>query len=294
MNIKRQHAFKTMQIRNNNNQPTTRVGLYNNLGLTMKAIVILCSILFFSCDKETDAGPQPNNDQPNDVLSKEPRFANSIVSTDIDFITNDDPNTFSSLNYIGQEEKEMPDSRNDNLMDAKAFVYKANFTDGNTIKIWAHSSFETETAAKKYAEMVTGPLGKLPTVMRKELSHVIIHKGDAGAFAESEGHFFMLYSENMETRVSNHDLEETVFHESMHAALQLKYREDAAWLKAQKDDNAFITEYAEKLPDLEDFPESAIFAYTMIKHPGRLSSEIESWVKTYNSNRLAFFKTIFS
>ena len=59
---------------------------------------------------------------------------------------------------------------------------------------------------------VAEAVGKLPTFMRRTLDHVVIHRGDETAFGESDGHFFVLYSENIKTRIRNHDLEETVFH----------------------------------------------------------------------------------
>jgi len=97
----------------------------------------------------------------------------------------------------------------------------------------------------------------------------------------------------METRISNHDLEETVFHESVHATLESIYKNDALWLKAQKDDAAFIIEYSANHPKIEDLLETAIFAYTILEHPGRLSSDIEEWIRKNTPQRLGFFSTIF-
>ncbi|WP_417857812.1 hypothetical protein [Xanthomarina gelatinilytica] len=234
-------------------------------------------------------------DEPTsiDSLTKVPLFKNSIVSTDIDFITDKDPNAFTYLQYIRQSKQEMPDRRNEQLMDENTYVFKAFFSDGNEVEIWVHSAFGSINKAKKYAQMLTGPLGKLPKFMRKKLLHVVIHKGDETAFSESEGHFFVLYSENMKTRISNHDLEETVFHESVHATLDSSYKNNKKWLKAQKDDNVFITKYGESKPNQEDFSETAIFAYTILKYQGRLSSEIEEWVLKNIPNRLSFFRDIF-
>lgn len=120
--------------------------------------------------------------------------------------------------------------------------------------------------------MITDPLIKLPEVLRKELLNVVIHNGDETAFGESEGHFFVLYFKNMETRKNNNDLEETVFHEAVHTTLDATYKNSKKWLKAQKNDGAFITEYGASKPNLEDLPETALFAYTIIKHSGRLPS----------------------
>ena len=222
-----------------------------------------------------------------------PLYRNSIVSTEIDFITDDDPSQFKALTYLGRGPREMPDKRHDKLMDENAYLFKASFLDGSSVEVWAHSSFASKDEAKRYALMLTGPLGKLPELMRKKLAHVVIHKGNETAFGESEGHFFVLYSENMDTRVRHHDLEETVFHESVHATIESKYRKSPAWLSAQKADAEFITEYAAKHPNKEDLPESALFAYTLLKHPGRLASDVEQWIQKHMPNRLAFFQDVF-
>lgn len=95
-------------------------------------------------------------------------------------------------------------------------------------------------------------------------------------------------------RISNNDLEETIFHESIHAALDSEYLESTEWLNAQQNDDAFITQYAKDNSNKEDMAESALFSYTMIKYPNRLTPEIETWVKTNIPNRYAFFETIFN
>ena len=119
-----------------------------------------------------------------------PLFTNSIVSTEIDFITIEDSSSFTSLLYLGQETREMPDRRNEILMDDSTFVFEASFSDGNKVEITAHSLFGSIAEAEVYAQMLSGPLGKLPEIMRRDLRHVIVHKGDQTAFGESEGHFF--------------------------------------------------------------------------------------------------------
>ena len=226
-------------------------------------------------------------------LSADPLFKNSIVSTDFDFITADDPDAFESLRFVGRGRREMPDKRNNELFADGVFIFESSFRARCKIEIWVHGAFGTKSVAKRYAEMLCGPLGKLPEIMRSKLSHVVIHDGDETAFAESEGHFFVLYSRNMETRVRNHDLEETVFHESVHATLDSKHRKSKAWLSAQHADGVFITEYAADKPTKEDLAESALFAYTVMKHPGRLPSEVEAWVHQHMPNRFAFFQGLF-
>lgn len=227
-------------------------------------------------------------------MNSSPLFINSIVSTDIDFIQSDDPDAFLSLSFVGRDRKEMPGSLDsEELIDEEAFIFEATFSNNKKLPIWLHSSFGTEEAAQEYAEKATGPLGKLPQFMRDRLDHVVIHKGDHTAFGEHIGHFFVLYSDNMDTRISNNDLEETVFHESVHASLDLDYAEGEEWISAQVQDCQFITHYAKDNFDGEDLAETAIFAYTMITNPGRLDSSTEDWIKLEIPNRLAFFRALF-
>ncbi len=263
----------------------SRLKKTNHLFFTFSFLLIIFNYLLSSCTS--------NEDKRKSNLAVPPLFKNSIVSTDIDFITECDADSFKSYVYIGQQEKEMPDSRNDILFDKKAYVFESTFANGKKVGIWAHSSFGSKAAAEEYVVKLNPRLGKLPELMRDKVSHVIIHKGDATAFAESEGNFFVLYSDNMDVRISNNDLEETVFHESVHASLDFTYANSTGWKNAQNADGNFITQYGKDNPKLEDLAETAIFAYTMIKNPGRLSKDIEDWVNKNNPNKFAFFKTIY-
>jgi hypothetical protein len=229
------------------------------------------------------------------LFAGEPIFENSIVSTEFDFITAEDPSAFQALRFLGQGRREMPDKRNQGeLFGDDTFLFEASFQDGTQVKVWADSAFGSREVAERYANMLAGPLGKLPELMRRKLSHVVVHQGDETAFAESEGHFLVLYSQNMKTRVRNHDLEETVFHESVHATLDSQHNQSKAWLSAQNADNNFITKYASRNPAKEDLPESALFAYTMLKHPARLPADVKAWIHANMPNRFAFFQKLFA
>lgn len=223
-----------------------------------------------------------------------PLFPNSVVSNDIDFILDTDEDAFTSLSFIGQEDKEMPDSQSSILFDEDTYVFEATFSNGKKLGIWCHSSFGSQAAAEEYADKLCPRLGKLPFLHLNMLDHVVVHNGNATAFAETEGNFFVLYSQNMDARISTHDLEETVFHESVHASIQEVYEDDPVWTNAQSTDPTFVTDYAQSLPGLEDMAESALFAYALITTPGRLTADIEDWLETNIPNRLAFFRTLYS
>lgn len=272
----------------------------NNMNKRIYPVIILSITLMLltSCEPEptvvSTAGSCPFEAANSlQTQSSNPLYRFSITSNDVDFILADDPDDFSGLTYEGRQRKEMPDSRNDELFDDSTYVFTATFGETEQIEIWCHSAFGSQAAAEEYARKAGPRLGKLPRVQRELLNHVVIHEGDETAFAETEGRFFILYSDNMDERIANNDLEETVFHESVHASLQSLASLRASWTAAQQADENFVTEYGMDLPGLEDMPESALFCYVAIKYPGRLPAEIERWVNDHIPNRLQFFRCVY-
>ena len=79
-----------------------------------------------------------------------------------------------------------------------------------------------------------------------------------------------------------------MFHESAHVALEAAHAQAEGWVAAQEADVGFITRYAERLPAKEDVPESAIFAWVVLNHPGRLPAEVEALVREVMPNRLSY------
>ncbi len=231
------------------------------------------------------------DDDGNTNKAGKPLFEFSIDGTDIDYITSTDPDTFLSIEYLGQFEREVPGV--EPLLDANAYVFEATFTDNKKIGIWCRSNFGSLERATEYANKLTDKLGKLPIFMRDELSHVAVFSGESRASAEPDGKFFLISDERIDDRLSTNQLEETVFHEATHVFFEPRFATTTAWRNAQEADGVFITEFAEDIPLQEDIPETAIFVYTMENYPGRLSSEIETWVNTNVPNRYAFLKAIF-
>lgn len=224
-----------------------------------------------------------------------PLFENSVVSNDIDFIMASDPAVPACVRYLGQITQEMPGALDSNaLMVPDVFTFEATFLDQSKVGIWVHPSLGSTEDAEYQASLLLGPLGRLPSVMRQGLSHVVIHSGYHAAFGEHLGHFFVVYADNIRARIDTHDLEETVFHESVHATLDAEWAQSDEWLRAQAADDAFITEYAAEKPDGEDLAETALFAYTYLRHPERLPPDVLGGVETTVPARLALLKTIFA
>lgn len=223
----------------------------------------------------------------------DPLFPNSVVSNDIEFISSEDESAFYCLHYFGTDTREMPDKRKDGLLVDDVHIFEAWFLDGTAIQLWVHPDFRNTFAATLAAQKLTGPLGHLPWFMRERLDHVVVHKGDETAFAEDRGRFFVVYDGNMDKRISTHDLEETVFHESVHATMDVPIAHSAEWRKAQAADKGFVTTYGASFPEREDLAETALFAFAYFQHPERLPDQLRSDLETLAPNRLAFLEQFF-
>lgn len=226
-------------------------------------------------------------------MAQLPLFPNSVVSNDIDYITQDDPSLFIGVTFQGRFSREMPGSQNGlGLRQTEVYVYRLNYADGTSVVVNADRGFATEADARAEVMFLGDPIGRLPTFMRDELNKVVLNIGDRGAFAEASARFFVVSTENMALRRSTNDMEETIFHESVHATLDRTYLNDPAWFAAQAADGVFVTEYAEAIPNKEDLAETALFAKTLFEHLDRLPGFVRLAMEEELPSRLAFFQSI--
>jgi hypothetical protein len=187
----------------------------------------------------------------------------------------------------------MPDKRqgHDQLIHP-AFVFVAEFSDGCAVQLAIDQAFESEETATAEAKRYVQPLGKLPTSLRSGVKRVVIHKGGRDTTAFSDVGLMVLYSDNATKRISNHDLEETVFHESVHASWDKKHAKSEGWKRAQAQDGKFVTLYGKRKPEREDLAESALFAYTLIHHPERIPADEAKKIKSAIPARIRFVEEL--
>lgn len=214
----------------------------------------------------------------------EPLYPNSVASNDLDFILADDPGACWRLSPAGGGRTEMYDPRRDTLMVDGALHFDVRF-EGQTLRIHVHPDVGDPEARARAAAT---SLSRLPVEMRQALRYVNILDGDGAAWAEDAGRFFTLYDGLMARRLAEHDLDETVFHETAHVALDPVLGRDPDWRSNQASDPGFITAYAAEYPDREDIAESALFAWTMTFHPGRLPVDVAQAVQEIMPGRLEY------
>lgn len=225
-----------------------------------------------------------------------PLYRSSVVGTDFDFITEGDRSVFDRLRYVGFRSFEMPDKRESGEpLVQDAYLFDAYFTDGTKIAIALDKDFGSSEAAEQDALRYAPRLGKLPALYRRNLRHIVVHKGgeDTTAFAEDKGHFFVIYSGNATRRIGTRDLEETLFHEATHASIQVRHLGGRPWQEAKARDGTYVTNYA-RTSDQEDFAESALFAYTLIHHPDRFPPAERARIERQIPNRIAFFRSVYA
>jgi hypothetical protein len=222
------------------------------------------------------------------VLAAQPLYPNSVASNDLDFIRSDDPGACWSMVENGGGRTEMYDPRRDTLFVEDALHFAVTFPD-HTIRINVHPDVDDP---QQRAMETAASVSRLPNQMRIALRYVNIHDGDGSAWAEDVGQFFTLYDGLMTRRLAEHDLDETVFHETAHVALDPLLSGDPDWQSNQASDNDFITQYAADNPDKEDIAESALFVWTMMYHPDRLPVQVEAAVRDIIPNRLEYMDNV--
>jgi len=135
-------------------------------------------------------------------------------------------------------------------------------------------------------------LGQLPLVFRHGIRQFGIHDGNP-TYSAGSGKIFV-YGERTTTRIGQNHLEESLLHESVHATLDRKYARSPEWQAAQASDGRFMTRYGESRPDREDLAETALFAYGLIYHPGRIPPVDSRDILAAVPARIAFIKDILS
>lgn len=228
-----------------------------------------------------------------------PVYESSVRSSDVDFIdyiTPADPSRFACREYLGLRDEEMLVAGSDGdagVSRVDAHVFAFYFTDGTELELVIAPEVGDEAAATAMAANFEGPLGALPTKMRSAYPTVKIYGFDSGPSSEPDGGWFSMGLPQVDERLADDDLHETVFHESVHMSLDAEYADSPGWRQAQADDGQFLTDYAQELPDREDLAETALFAYTYSYHRDRLGPAAEV-VASVVPNRLAFLtSTVF-
>lgn len=192
----------------------------------------------------------------------------SFPDTIFDVIRPEDQNAFACLKDAGRGERQIWDKRVDGEPQVNAYLFQAYFTDGTQIELAINPEFGTRDNARIVAQMFTGPLGFLPTSLRRGIEKFSVHDGNKG-FHAGTGQIIM-YRAQAQRRIGEHQLEESVFHEAVHASWDAAHRLNQDWKEAQQQDGGFLTQYGQSSPQREDLADTAVFVFGLLHHPERL------------------------
>ena len=225
----------------------------------------------------------------------------SMTDTVFDLIRSDDPTAFVCLEYDGRAARQIWDKRIDDEPTVEAHTYTARFADGLTTQVNVNPEFGSEEAARAEAEILMKALGRIPTRMREGVGRFGIHDGTptfsagprgGGMGPEGERGRIIGYAERGRQRIAEGKLEETMFHEAVHATLDAEWAETPEWRAAQEADGRFLTAYGEANPQGEDLADTAPFAHALMHHPERVPPVDTQDIRAAIPNRLALLEEI--
>ncbi len=210
----------------------------------------------------------------------------STADTVFDIITEGDPSAFLCLRPLGQAPRQIWDKRVDGEPVIDAHLFEARYSDGARIKIAVNPEFPAE-AAEAIALRFAVPLGQLPTALRAGIGRFSVHGGDQG-FHAGDGQI-VVYTGRADLRAAALHLEESLFHEAVHASWDRDHAAAPDWLAAQQADGGFLTGYAEAAPEVEDLAETALFDFAILHHPKRFPPVDTADTRAAVPHRIAYF-----
>ena len=226
----------------------------------------------------------PARAQPGD-----PPFSDT-AGTVFDIIQRADPSAFRCLDPMGQAARQIWDKRVDGEPVVNAFLFMARFRDGTSIEMAINPEFGSLDAARQEAMRYAVPLGQLPTSLRAGIARFSVHQGRKG-FHAGTGQI-VVYAGTTDNRLGYDHLEESLFHEAVHASWDADHRLAPAWIAAQAADGGFLTGYGRDSPEREDLAETALFAFAILHHPARFPPADTEDTLAAVPNRIAYIKAL--
>ncbi|MEM1220529.1 MAG: PKD domain-containing protein [Bacteroidota bacterium] len=202
-------------------------------------------------------------------------------------VTDEDPTTFASVDYITQEIRPLHD-REDGVMEVETFVYEATYEGGQTVEILVHPEFGKELA-DTFAMDYAWYLGQLPSFLIVGVKDMHVSESMATFAATYEGSILVPATTGINL-IENGFIQEVLIHEAGHTTLN-HLDEDPGYLAAAAMDPTFISTYAENNAIREDVAET-ILTYLALRYKSdRLSETMAYTINALNANRNAFFDT---
>lgn len=211
-----------------------------------------------------------------------------------DIIKPRDPSSFQRVTFETEKNAEMWDREANNNNGAWitpiCWIFKLAYDDGITAEIRVRQSGFTKEQATTLANQYGRQMGQLPACLRKGTAFINIMKGN-GLFGGNNSlrSIDITIGENSELYHKTGNMEEVLFHEATHAALDYLYDRD--WKVHRNRDPKFISTYAAENPDSEDISESFMLFAALRHRKNRIAAEA-SKIQTNIANRLRYYERL--
>jgi len=201
-------------------------------------------------------------------------------------LTSTDPTAFSGVLEAGLGTRTMFDRRTSGWVEHNAFLFNAEFTDGQTMEVQVNPEFGQEEALRQ-ARQYLPVIGQLPHALRTHVRTVWIHRGKKGFGGGNNN--LMIHTDQGEEYLEQGLLAEALFHEAVHTSLDAYHATDRGWLQAQRADGRFISVYARANPEREDVAESFLVYFAVRYRRKRIRASLVETVEQTIPNRIRYF-----
>lgn len=245
--------------------------------------LLICGLVLalISCSKSEEILPIP----PVPPIQSYIPFAGTIF-LDPDIITDTDPTTFKSLTYVGQMQRIMYDRRVNTWITVNPFIFNADYDDGLSIEFQINPEFGDVPQAQIQASKFARVIGRLPTVLRRDVKTSWIHKG-VQPFGGGNNNI-LIHTGQSALYEKDGILEETLVHEGTHSSLDANHAASPGWLNAQVADQRFISTYARDNPSREDVAETFLLYMAVRFRPERISVALKNQIENTIPNRIKY------
>lgn len=211
---------------------------------------------------------------------------NSTVQMNLNTIDSSVNSAFLCLEYNGRKNHQVYDKRISGEYKIRAYSFNAVFHDQPPIEIVANPEFKSSAAARDSVLPIAYAMGRVYAPLRSGVGRIVLHQGNkglhAGGYIEGYGQV-VLYLDTVADRLAANHMEESLFHESVHAAWDKKYADTELWWAAQMADDAFITQYAKNSG--EDLAETALLVYGLHTNPNKVPPDVADALTELVPNR---------
>ncbi len=208
-----------------------------------------------------------------------------------DVITAQDPSSFARVSYVGEAFVLMWDRDVNNgsgdWITPEAYIFELSYDDDLQSQIRIRKSDFSKGQADQLADKYGFMMGQLPAFLRVGVDSINILASDA-LFGGNRwlNSIEITIGETSELYERTGNLEETLVHESAHAAMDYHY--DEGWVTARSTDRSFISRYAFDNPNREDIAETIVPYLGLRSQDGRVREDQERIIREGIPNRIQY------